>query len=64
MQTINYQKMVRYAKRIEKQNLNKTGTSLNWCGILNGVKILCADHNSDKVDVEDDWKEQLNKFKK
>lgn len=63
-ETLNYNRLVRYAKRIEKGNLKKNGTSLTWGSMLNDVNILVAHHGSHKVEVEANWEDKLNKHKK
>ena len=63
MKTISYKTIERFAKKIEKENLAKNGTSLSYNSMLNDVRILCVHNDSNVVDVEDNWKYNLNKHR-
>lgn len=60
MESINYKSIERYAKKIERENLKNNGTSLSWVSMLRSVNVICVHHGSNLVDVDGDYKEQLN----
>lgn len=61
MITIKFQNIERLAKQIEKKNFKKTSESLSWVSMLNHLPFISTTHhNSTLVDVEDNWKDQMN----
>lgn len=59
---INYRTIERYARKIEKQNLENYQRSLAWGSMLNHIRVLCVHNESDMVEVNEDWKNQFTPF--
>lgn len=62
---INYDLVVRHAKKIEKNNILKFGHSYSFVTIGNQIKIHEVEHGSNYAVVNSDWRKEMEEnFKK